>query len=110
MRGGAPEILDKMATSDEDSDFCLLTIRVVPNGRATRFEGVGDDPASVRIRLAAPPVDGRANEELVRYLSRALGLRRRAIAIVGGEKARIKRVRLDGIGVGEAVARLQADA
>jgi uncharacterized protein (TIGR00251 family) len=52
---------------------------------------------AVLIRLAAPPVEGAANDALVAFLSDALGLPRRSITIVSGEKSRDKRVRIDGI-------------
>ena len=55
------------------------------------------------IRLAAPPVEGAANEALIAFLSEALGVPRRSIAIVSGEKSRDKRVRIEGLD--EAAAR-----
>ena len=55
------------------------------------------------IRLSAPPVEGAANEALVAFLSDALGIPRRDITIVAGEKSRDKRVRVDGLD--EAAAR-----
>jgi len=51
---------------------------------------------AVLIRLAAPPVEGAANEALIAFLSEALGVPRRSIAIVSGEKSRDKRVRIEG--------------
>lgn len=51
---------------------------------------------AVKIRLKAPPVDGAANDELVRFLATRLGLRRRDVEIVAGTAARSKRVRLIG--------------
>jgi uncharacterized protein (TIGR00251 family) len=58
---------------------------------------------AVLIRLAAPPVEGAANEALIAFLSEALGVPRRSIAIVSGEKSRDKRVRIEGLD--EAAAR-----
>lgn len=55
------------------------------------------------IRLAAPPVEGAANEALVAYLSDALGLPRRSVTIVSGKTSRDKRVRIEGLD--EATAR-----
>jgi len=57
----------------------------------------------VLIRLAAPPVDGAANEALVAFLSDVLELPRRTITIVAGETSRDKRVRIEGLD--EATAR-----
>jgi uncharacterized protein (TIGR00251 family) len=58
---------------------------------------------AVLIRLAAPPVEGAANEALVAFLADALALPRRSIRIVSGEKSRDKCVRIDGLD--EAAAR-----
>ena len=55
------------------------------------------------IRLAAPPVEGAANEALVAYLSDALGLPRRSVTIISGDTSRDKRVRIEGLD--EATAR-----
>ena len=62
--------------------------------------------AAVLIRLAAPPVEGAANEALVAFLSEALGVSRRQITIVSGEKSRDKRLRIAGIEREVALARL----
>ncbi len=69
-------------------------MRVVP--RASRSEIVGEHDGALRVRLAAPPVEGAANEELVRVLSRALGLSRSAIEISAGHSSKLKTVRLLG--------------
>ena len=55
------------------------------------------------IRLAAPPVEGAANEALVAFLSEALGLPRRSVTIISGDTSRDKRVRIEGLD--EATAR-----
>jgi uncharacterized protein (TIGR00251 family) len=78
-----------------------LDVRMIPRSPRSRVDGVRGD--AVLIRLAAPPVDGAANEALVAFLSGALGLPRRSITIVSGEKSRDKRVRIEGLD--EAAAR-----
>ena len=60
----------------------------------------------LEVRLAAPPVDGAANAELVETLARALGLPRRAVTLVGGEHTRVKRLRIEGLAAEEVLARL----
>jgi uncharacterized protein len=74
---------------------------VIPRSPRSRVDGLRGD--AVLIRLAAPPVEGAANEALVAFLSDALGVPRRSIAIVSGEKSRDKRVRIEGLD--EAAAR-----
>ena len=61
---------------------------------------------AVLIRLAAPPVEGAANDALVAFLSDALALPRHNIRIVSGEKSRDKRVEIDGLDESTARARL----
>jgi len=73
----------------------LLHILVQP--RASRSEIVGPHGDMLKIRLAAPPVDGAANEELVRFLAKELGVPQRAIEIVAGLSSRRKTIRVAGV-------------
>ena len=81
-----------------------LVIHVVP--RAARTEVVGPHGDAIRVRLAAPPVDGAANEELVRFLAERLGVTRRSITIASGATARRKTVRIAGLAPAAARDRL----
>jgi uncharacterized protein (TIGR00251 family) len=74
-----------------------LTFKVQVAPRASRSEIVGEHNGALRIRIAAPPVDGAANEELIRTLARAFGKRRSAIAIISGQTARTKQVEVTGV-------------
>jgi len=76
---------------------------VIPRARKTELGGVRDD--ALVLRLAAPPVEGAANEALVDYLAALLRLPRRAVRIVSGERGRKKRVALAGV-TAEAVRQL----
>jgi len=82
----------------------VLAVRVIPRSPRSRVDGLRG--GAVLIRLAAPPVDGAANEELVAFLSDVLGLPRRNITIVSGETSRDKRVRIEGIDETTARTRL----
>jgi len=62
--------------------------------------------AAILVRLAAPPVDGAANDALIAFLSAALDIPRRQITIVSGERSRDKRVRIAGIGTDAAISQL----
>ena len=84
-----------MLDYSETKDKLSFTVRVVP--RASRTEVVGEADGVLRIRLAAPPVDGAANEELVRVLARALRVSRRAVTITAGQTSRLKRIAVSGI-------------
>lgn len=83
-----------------------VRLRVHVQPRAKRSEVAGRHGDAVKVRLAAPPVDGAANEELVRFLAEALGVPRRAVRIVAGLAGRDKVVELDGLAPGEAERRL----
>jgi uncharacterized protein (TIGR00251 family) len=66
----------------------------------------GERGGAMLIRLAAPPVDGAANAALVAFLADALGVPRRDVAIVAGEKSRDKRVQIAGLDEPAVRARL----
>ncbi len=81
-----------------------LTLHVQPRASRTGLAGLHGD--AIKIRLAAPPVDGAANAELVRFLAELLGVARSAVEIVSGETGRRKVVRVQGVTVADAGARL----
>ncbi|WP_207060563.1 DUF167 family protein [Motiliproteus sp. SC1-56] len=62
--------------------------------RASRDEIAGLHGDSVKIRLSAPPVDGQANAQLIRFMAKAFGVGRQAVEIVSGERSRRKQVRI----------------
>jgi uncharacterized protein (TIGR00251 family) len=84
----------------------VLDVRVIPRAPRTRVDGRRGH--AIRIRLAAPPVDGAANDALVAFLSDALALPRRNIRIISGEMSRDKRVAIEGLDLAAAVAKLLA--
>ncbi len=88
--------------SPPETPSATLSVRVAP--RSSREEVAGFDSGVFRIRLNAPPVDGRANEALVRFLSRVLKVPKRRIVIGAGEKGRNKIVRIGGVTTEEAIA------
>ena len=72
----------------------MLTLHVQPGASRTEYAGLHGD--AHKIRLAAPAVEGRANEALVDFLARAFGVRKSDVAIVSGASARRKIVRVSG--------------
>lgn len=81
-----------------------LAVRVVP--RAAREELAGFRDGILRVRLAAPPLEDRANEALVRFLARLLDVPRRCVELAAGTRSRDKIVRVHGLGDGEIRDRL----
>lgn len=77
----------------------LIALHVQP--RASRTELAGEHDGRLKLRIAAPPVDGAANQEIVAWLSKQLKVPKREISIVSGERGRSKTVRVNGPGVGE---------
>lgn len=73
----------------------ILEVRVIPRAGRSGLDGTRD--GALLVRLKAPPVDGAANAELIEVLSRALGVPKRALTIVAGDRGRLKRVRIDGV-------------
>ena len=82
----------------------MLDVRVIPRAPRTRVDGTRG--GAVLIRLAAPPVDGAANDALIAFLADALELPRRNIRIVSGEKSRDKRVHVAGMNESTVLQRL----
>jgi uncharacterized protein len=83
-----------------------LRLRVAPGARRTEI--VGRHGAGWKVRVAAPPADGRANDAVCALLARALDVPRRAVAIVSGHGSREKLVEVTGIDPDETERRLGA--
>ncbi len=88
----------------------LLDLRVSPGAGRTAVAGVETDAAGVarlKLRVAAPPVDGAANAAVTVFLAKALGLSKRACVLTRGAKSRSKTVRISG-DAADLAARVQA--
>ncbi|MBO5781528.1 MAG: DUF167 domain-containing protein [Opitutales bacterium] len=65
-----------------------IKFRIIPNARKTELAGEYAD--AVKIKLSAPPVEGKANAELIKFLSKSLGVSKSSIAFVSGETSKDK--------------------
>ena len=83
-----------MLDYEESGHAISFAVRVVP--RASRSGLAGEHDGALRVRVAAPPVEGAANEELIRTLARALKVAPRAVEIVAGHHSKTKQVRISG--------------
>jgi uncharacterized protein (TIGR00251 family) len=72
----------------------ILELHVQPGAARTQF--AGEHGGRVKLRLAAPPVDGKANAELVAFLAAYYGVPKRNVRIVAGANSRRKRVFIEG--------------
>ena len=82
----------------------VLEVVVVP--RASRTRVVGEHDGRLKLQLAAPPVDGAANEALLAFLADALGVRRTALALLRGETGKRKSIRIEGVAAAAVEAAL----
>ena len=85
---------------------CVVTVKATP--RANTSEITGCYPEWVRVRLQAPPVDGKANAALIALFAKQFNIPKRAVEILSGDTSRLKRVRLRGVSAETAVAALTA--
>ena len=81
-----------------------IAVRLVP--RASREEVLGFAGEELRVRVTAPPVEGRANRALTRLLASKLGVAKSAVRVVAGHGSRCKVVAVDGLHSHEVRARL----
>ena len=84
---------------------CVVNVRVIPRASKNQIHGVMGD--ALKIRLQAPPVDGKANDHLVRFLAEILKWPARNISLLSGQTGRNKRVFLDGMDAAAANLRLK---
>jgi hypothetical protein len=82
-----------------------LAVRVTPRARQTAIVGWREDGVLL-VRVNAPPLDGAANQAVQELLADALGVRKSAVALVGGQTAREKRFEIEGITEEQARERL----
>ena len=87
-----------------DGDGVILRLHVQPGAKRTELAGRHGD--AMKIRLAAPPVDGKANACLLAYLADVLEVPTSAVELLSGASARAKRVRVAGISADRAERRL----
>jgi uncharacterized protein (TIGR00251 family) len=82
-----------------------IDVRVIPRSPRTGVEGVRD--GRLLVRVTAPPVDSAANEAVVAVLAETLGVPKRSVRLVAGATGRNKTIEVNGVDVGDVMARLQ---
>ncbi len=78
-----------------DGKGVTLRLHIQPGAKKTEVVGLHGE--ALKIRLAAPPVDGKANACLIAFLADRLGVAKTSISLVSGDTSRAKRVRIDGM-------------
>ena len=82
----------------------ILTLHVQPGARHTAIAGLQGD--ALKIRLAAPPVDGKANAALLAFIATKVGAGRADLQLISGQTHRAKRVRIGGMSAAAVLAAL----
>ncbi len=82
---------------EQHANAVRLSVRVQP--RASRSEVVGEHDGALKVRLAAPPVEGAANRELMRFLGKLLGVAPSRVSVVAGATGKSKVVEIEGVAV-----------
>lgn len=93
-----------MSWITETDTGIILTIHASPRAARNQIQGLHGD--ALKVRLQAPPVDGKANETLVEYLAEVLDVPRRQVTLLSGETNRHKRLAVRGISAQAVKARL----
>ena len=100
MAGGRRGDHDQLTPFTSDGEGIRLSVRVTPRARKSAVTGLvegADGRAALAVKLAAPPVDGAANDALIDFLAAELGIGRSSVQIVSGGKSRLKIVRIAGL-------------
>ena len=95
---------------EQRGDTVRIRVRVKPRASKSRILGIRAEDGVLEVAVAAPPVDGEANLELIQTLATALGGAKSAIEIVSGPGSRSKLVAIVGFTPGELLAKLNAGA
>ena len=91
---------------EQQNNSVSFGVRVIP--RSSKSEIVGVLDGVVKIKLKSPPVDGAANDELIRLLSKELSVPRSAVAIASGHTSKTKRVRVTNVTKAQIASILKA--
>jgi len=74
-----------------------VTFKIRAQPRASKTEMVGEYAGALRLRIAAPPVDGKANDEVIKFFSKIFEVPNRNVEIVSGDSARDKIIRIHNV-------------
>jgi len=88
----------------ESEDGVVLAVKVVPGASKTAIAGEYD--GMLKIKLSAPPQKGKANQCLIEFVARRLGVKKKAVSIVSGHTSALKKVQICGLTAEEVVSGL----
>ncbi len=86
---------DRVRSANESAKSVTIRVRLTP--RSSRNAVVGHKDGVFRIKLTAPPVEGKANQALIAFLAKTLRIPKRSLGIVSGGKSREKTLAIEGV-------------
>ncbi len=84
-----------MLSIKKTKDGVIFNIRVVPRSSRCELAGIQED--ALKLKITAPPVEGKANEECIKFLADKLGVRKSRVAIIAGHKSKRKTIAVSGL-------------
>jgi len=96
----------EMMEISEKETSVIIRVKVQPHAGRSRVVGIQD--GALKVQLAAPAVEGQANEECLRFLSKFFGVRRSEVEIIAGERSRRKLISLQGMSKRQVLERIEA--
>lgn len=103
MGGGERKLLLEQVVSETEGG-CVLRVHVQPNARRSSIEGLHGD--ALKVKVAAPALEDRANRELESFLARSFGLPKHQVRVVSGRRGRGKKLQIQGLRRPELIARM----
>ncbi|NQU03827.1 MAG: YggU family protein [Syntrophaceae bacterium] len=84
-----------MISVKETKDGVVFNVRVLPRSSRCEIAGIQDD--ALKVKITAAPVDGKANNECIKFLSDKLGIKKSRISIISGHKSKNKKIAISGM-------------
>lgn len=83
-------------TIEQTDGAVVFTARIVPGSSRTSPAGVLD--GMVKIKISVPPEKGKANQALIEFLAKKIGVKKKDISIIAGLTSKVKRIKIEGVG------------
>jgi len=80
---------------NEKANGLNVRLRIIPRASKNEIQGVHD--GALKVRLTSPPIDGKANQALIKFMSKTLSISKTQIELIQGQAGRLKIVRITGI-------------
>ena len=89
----------------ETEGGCIVSLKVIP--RSSKNQIVGEEQGSLKIKLRAPPVEGAANEALLKFLAKIFKIPKNSLSLMSGHQSKHKKVKIQGLKALEVLEVLQ---